>query len=112
MNTLQPLLCVQSLRSAALVALQSPSAATKITLTHELASAWASGSIANTGAQDVLCEAGQLPGQPDQPALLAHLDLPQRSIHTEIGLAALVHSVCHIEFNAIKAVYNECTSNS
>jgi uncharacterized ferritin-like protein (DUF455 family) len=101
MNTPQPLLCVQSLRSAALVALQSPSAATKIALTHELASAWASGFIANTGAEDVLCEVGQLPGQPNQPTLLAHLDLPQRSIHTELGLAALVHSVCHIEFNAI-----------
>jgi uncharacterized ferritin-like protein (DUF455 family) len=101
METLQPLFCVQSLRSAAQIALQSTSAATKIALTHELASAWASGSIIKTGAEDVLCEVGKLPGQPDQPALLTHLDLPQRSIHTAQGLAVLVHSVCHIEFNAI-----------
>jgi uncharacterized ferritin-like protein (DUF455 family) len=66
-----------------------------------LNAAWTSDSEANTGSEDALCEPSRLPGQPDKPALLAHLDLPQRSIHTEQGLAGLVHSVCHIEFNAI-----------
>jgi uncharacterized ferritin-like protein (DUF455 family) len=101
MNALKPMLCMQSLRSAALVALASPSVATKIALVRELNAAWTSDSEANTGSEDTLCEASRLPGQPDKPALLAHLDLPQRSIQTAQGLAALVHSVCHIEFNAI-----------
>jgi uncharacterized ferritin-like protein (DUF455 family) len=101
MNTLQPLLCMQSLRSAALAALTSPNVTTKIALVHELNTAWTCGSAKNTGSEDVLCEPSCLPGQPDKPALLAHLDLPQRSIFTPQGLAGLVHSVCHIEFNAI-----------
>jgi uncharacterized ferritin-like protein (DUF455 family) len=33
--------------------------------------------------------------------LRAHLDVPQLSIFTARGLAGLVHSVCHIEFNAV-----------
>jgi uncharacterized ferritin-like protein (DUF455 family) len=101
MNTLQPLLRMQSLRSAALAALTSPSVATKIALVHQLNATWTSVSAANTGSEDMLCEPSRLPGQPDHPALLANLDLPQRSIHTVQGLAVLVHSVCHIEFNAI-----------
>ena len=41
------------------------------------------------------------PGRPDQPLLQNPQHVPQRSVHTDKGLAALVHSVCHIEFNAI-----------
>jgi uncharacterized ferritin-like protein (DUF455 family) len=33
--------------------------------------------------------------------LMAHLHVPQLSVFTPRGLAGLVHSVCHIEFNAI-----------
>ncbi len=32
---------------------------------------------------------------------MQHLNVPKRSPHTPDGLAALVHSLCHIEFNAI-----------
>ena len=46
-------------------------------------------------------EPPNLPGRPARPELLAHIDIPQRSPYTPVGLAALVHSVCHIEFNAI-----------
>ena len=41
------------------------------------------------------------PGRPDKPLLQNPQHVPQRSVHTDKGLAALVHSVCHIEFNAI-----------
>ena len=41
------------------------------------------------------------PGRPDKPLLQNPQHVPQRSVHTDNGLAALVHSVCHIEFNAI-----------
>jgi uncharacterized ferritin-like protein (DUF455 family) len=92
---------MQSLRSAALLALTSPGVSSKIDLVHELTAAWMGGAAANTGLEDVLHEPSLLPGQPDKPALLAHLDLTQRSIFTPLGLAGLVHSVCHIEFNAI-----------
>jgi uncharacterized ferritin-like protein (DUF455 family) len=33
--------------------------------------------------------------------LIAHTQVPRRSVHTLEGRAALVHAICHIEFNAI-----------
>jgi uncharacterized ferritin-like protein (DUF455 family) len=42
-----------------------------------------------------------LPGCPQKPELRSHLDVPKRSPFTHEGLAALLHAVTHIEFNAI-----------
>lgn len=42
-----------------------------------------------------------LPGRPPQPLLLPPKAVPHRSPFTPDGLAALLHAVCHIEFNAI-----------
>lgn len=43
------------------------------------------------------CEAGR----PDRPELVAPRDLPRRKLTTPEGHAALIHAICHIEFNAI-----------
>lgn len=42
-----------------------------------------------------------VPGNPPRPELRSHLDVPKRSPFTANGLAALLHAVTHIEFNAI-----------
>ncbi len=42
-----------------------------------------------------------LPGRPALPRLIAPAEVPQRSPYTVEGRAALVHAICHIEFNAI-----------
>ncbi len=42
-----------------------------------------------------------LPGRPARPELVAARDVPRRSPFTPEGRAALLHSVAHIEFNAI-----------
>ena len=42
-----------------------------------------------------------LPGRPALPRLVQPQQVPQRSPFTHEGRAALVHAVCHIEFNAI-----------
>ena len=42
-----------------------------------------------------------LPGRPARPELKPPQHVPSRSVHTPQGLAGLVHSICHIEFNAI-----------
>ena len=42
-----------------------------------------------------------LPGRPDKPILVHPGNVPTRSVHTLAGRAALVHAICHIEFNAI-----------
>jgi len=40
-------------------------------------------------------------GRPSKPRLVAPRELPRRSIHSSGGVAALVHAIAHIEFNAI-----------
>ena len=42
-----------------------------------------------------------LPGRPDQPELIDPARVPTRSPFTQDGRAALLHAICHIEFNAI-----------
>jgi uncharacterized ferritin-like protein (DUF455 family) len=42
-----------------------------------------------------------LPGRPDKPTLRPPKEVPTRTPFTPEGLAALMHAVCHIEFNAI-----------
>ena len=42
-----------------------------------------------------------LPGRAAKPLLKPPHQVPSRSVHTSQGLAGLVHSICHIEYNAI-----------
>ena len=42
-----------------------------------------------------------IPGRPDRPVLTHPAKVPRRAPSTLEGRAALVHSICHIEFNAI-----------
>ena len=42
-----------------------------------------------------------LPGRPERPALIDPAQVPRRGVHTPEGRAALIHAICHIEFNAI-----------
>ena len=46
-------------------------------------------------------EAPAGPGRPEQPLLIHPRAVPKRSPHTVAGHAALMHSIAHIEFNAI-----------
>lgn len=48
-----------------------------------------------------LAEPADLPGRPSQPALVDPTQVKRRSPHTPAGLAALLHAIAHIEFNAI-----------
>ncbi len=90
-----------SWRLLALQALQSQSIDQKVHLARELSAHSATFLIADSEINEALNASESLPGQPRQPALMQHLDVPQISIFTPLGLAGLVHSVCHIEFNAI-----------
>jgi uncharacterized ferritin-like protein (DUF455 family) len=85
------------LRSKALEALQTKNPEQKVALTQHLQAQAATLSIAD----GLLPEPLNIPGRPAKPVLMQHLNVPKRSPHTAEGLAALVHAVCHIEFNAI-----------
>jgi uncharacterized ferritin-like protein (DUF455 family) len=57
------------------------------------------------GADDDIAEPPDLPGRPDKPVLVHHIDVPKPSMRTLEGRAALLHSLAHIECNAIKTVF-------
>jgi uncharacterized ferritin-like protein (DUF455 family) len=86
------------LRQLALEALLQPDPQQKVLLAHALHGQAATLSIAPT--LSIGAPAG-LPGCPARPELRSHLDVPKRSPYTPAGLAALLHAVTHIEFNAI-----------
>jgi uncharacterized ferritin-like protein (DUF455 family) len=96
-NNTPPAPQIAELRSLALAALQEPNPQEKVALAHQLHAVAATLSIAS----GELPEPANIPGRPDKPVLTAHLNVPKRSPYTPDGLAALVHAVCHIEFNAI-----------
>ena len=42
-----------------------------------------------------------IPGRPKKPKLVHPSQVAKRKLTTELGRVALIHSICHIEFNAI-----------
>lgn len=46
-------------------------------------------------------QAALMPGRPNRPRLVSATQVPARSPFTVDGRAALIHAICHIEFNAI-----------
>lgn len=42
-----------------------------------------------------------VPGRPERPVLVSPQHVPRRRVTTTEGHAALLHAICHIEFNAI-----------
>jgi len=86
------------LRKLALEALLEPNPIKKVALAQSIYAQAATLLI----APDVTWEEPTgVPGCPEKPELRSHLDVPKRSPFTTEGLAALLHAVAHIEFNAI-----------
>ncbi|WP_411881208.1 ferritin-like domain-containing protein [Polaromonas sp. YR568] len=86
------------LRQLALAALLEADPAQKVRLAQE---AMAQADTLAIAARLELQAPAGLPGCPERPELRSHLDVPKRSPFTPEGLAALLHAVTHIEFNAI-----------
>jgi uncharacterized ferritin-like protein (DUF455 family) len=79
--------------------LLEPNPAQKVLLTNALFHDWQASELARVAATPV--QTITVPGRPQKPALVAPRDLHRRSAHTVEGKAALIHALCHIEFNAI-----------
>jgi uncharacterized ferritin-like protein (DUF455 family) len=88
-----------SLRAAALIALQIPNPSEKCAATLALTRMPAAAE--DVGVDEKLLEPLHLPCRPDKPDLVATIKVPQRSAHTVEGRAMLLHSLAHIELNAI-----------
>jgi uncharacterized ferritin-like protein (DUF455 family) len=85
------------LRSRALDALRNPDPEEKLALASAIGSEFAILPI----APGPLKEPAGVPGRPVLPRLVEPARVPLRSPHTREGRAALIHAICHIEFNAI-----------
>lgn len=84
------------MRTRALQALQLRSPQAKCTAVHALWAAQGDWTFAPASASP-----GPLPGRPELPRLIAPGTVPNRTPYTPQGRAALLHAICHIEFNAI-----------
>ena len=71
----------------------------KTALTYALREAWLAGDVQVRATAPV--QTFHVPGRPIKPELVAPRELRRRSAHTVEGRAALIHALCHIEFNAI-----------
>lgn len=90
---------MKELYSAARQALAQTDPAEKIRQIRELAAAWRASAVQR--AEDFPVETIEVPGRPDRPRLVAPRELVQRKLTTDVGRAALIHAVAHIEFNAM-----------
>jgi uncharacterized ferritin-like protein (DUF455 family) len=85
------------LRQRALQALCIPNPPEKVTKVQALWADRASLSIAEHAPRPDV----ELPGRPSKPELIHPAKVPRRSPFKPEGLAALLHAIAHIEFNAI-----------
>lgn len=92
-----PLAC-----EAALAALIEPDPSRKVARALALRADLQSGCLRIDPAASVQPAADSaLPGRPDKPALIPAQQMPRRNPRDAKGHAALLHSIAHIEFNAI-----------
>ena len=76
----------------------------KAALTHATAIAWREGRLRPESNQPP--EPIGEPGRPERPRLVSPRELPRRRVNTPEGHAALLHAICHIEFNAINLAWD------
>ncbi|MGM0412109.1 MAG: ferritin-like domain-containing protein [Pseudomonadota bacterium] len=93
-----------SLHAAARDCLLEPDVDAKLDATRRTAAVWRCGDlVAGEGPEP---ERVSEPGRPEQPRLVPPRDLPRRGPQSIQGRAALLHAVCHIEFNAINLAWD------
>lgn len=100
METATQGLALPELRAQALAALCCPDIGRKCELARKL-HAEAAQLPLDTEALLTLPAGSTLPGRPQRPRLVMPKQVAQRSPFTLEGRAALIHAICHIEFNAI-----------
>src|SRR5688500_9984943 len=77
----------------------------KVASTFVAAQAFQRGEL-DVGDDGVAPDPIHMPGRPPKPTLVHPRDLPRRGFGTQTGRAAFVHSIAHIEFNAIDLAWD------
>ena len=94
-----------SLFDAARECLDAAGVDAKIALTHAHAVAFARGDRAIPEAAPAP-QPIRMPGRPERPLLVHPRDLPRRGLGSVDGRAAFIHSIAHIELNAVDLAWD------
>ncbi|MES0809124.1 ferritin-like domain-containing protein [Roseibium sp. SCPC15] len=94
-----------SLVAGARAIVATPDTSEKVRLAFAVSKAWfqrklALGTLSKDGPMP------HRPGRPDKPVLLAPRDMPKRSLTGKAGRLALIHSLAHIELNAVDLTWD------
>lgn len=84
--------------------IQASLPAEKISTSYHTASLWENKELSLERHNPIL--EFKEPGRPEKPELVPPRELNRRKISTKEGQAALIHSICHIEFNAINLAWD------
>jgi uncharacterized ferritin-like protein (DUF455 family) len=101
-------MAAQSLSAAAHACLRAANPDDKVALTFATAEAFARGELAINDDDDNAPppEPIRMPGRPERPKLVHPRELPRRGFGSDEGRAAFIHSIAHIEFNAIDLAWD------
>ena len=88
------------LRAQALICLAQTDFVTKTQAVEDLKMAWQAGNCSLDSIR-LLSAPDNIPGHPEQPALVSPREVKRRNMRTIEGRAIMIHALAHIEFNAI-----------
>ncbi len=94
-----------SLVEAARAIVATPDLADKVAIARIAADAWHAGTL-SLGALSTPAPMPERPGRPERPELRPPRDMPRRSSAGERGRIALLHSLAHIELNAVDMTWD------
>ena len=94
-----------SLSAAAYACLRAATPDDKLALTFATAEAFARGELVIDDSAPPP-EPIRMPGRPARPQLVPSRELPKRGFGSNEGRAAFIHSIAHIEFNAIDLAWD------
>ena len=91
---------LNELFSSAYICLKNQDIESKLSQTDDLHQAWEQGVVTCNAALSPIMPT-PIPGRPHKPVMVSALAVDKRKFSTAEGRAALIHSLAHIEFNAI-----------
>ena len=92
---------MSELRQSALEILLITDPKTKVERLNQLFDDQRDGRLSLISSACLSAKGLQLPGRPERPELVPPLTVPKRAMHTVEGRHSLLHSLAHIEFNAM-----------
>jgi uncharacterized ferritin-like protein (DUF455 family) len=95
----------EALEDYSIAIVTEPVPGQKVQLARQASEAWQTASLPATALTSSL-ELPDQPGRPAKPELRSIRDMPRRRIGSKQGMIALVHSLAHIELNAIDMAFD------